>query len=400
MLSSLKALSIHRSGPIDIKKLCAWLDCCDLHLFQLHDGQDLDSHSELLQRELFQRLWRHRNLQVIALSMSWSSDVSHRRVGMICAELERETKLPWWPKLRGLYLSRLDKTWTTQLPTFSDLQILKQPMVIPTYLPNEIPDETVVMTTISKCRNLKVIEIELSHMFDDKEFILELAKGCPQLRHFNVSSSIHSDLVLEGEYLSELFRYLPHLEVLSLGFKTLITGTKLQDLSTSCPNLQILKLGLARLQLSLSSLQSTQPLKNLKIIHLRQIWFHDSSLHLRTNNIPVLATAWSSVFPLLSHLPCPADIYALQYNSQSPYPTQISSTGFNEEDRINHSNLEFQDQRTNFFICRNEVWKYLEYKFDSNVCEQMIKDWNSEFEIRTSGYPVLPLSAFVGVKRT
>ena len=106
MLSNLAALSIHGSKTrLQISKLCDWLNCCDLKLFQIDEQLQLDSLSRPDTELLLRCLWRHRNLQALALMMRRSDNST----GRICIYAENEKGATSWPKLMALYLAAVDQ---------------------------------------------------------------------------------------------------------------------------------------------------------------------------------------------------------------------------------------------------------------------------------------------------
>ena len=255
-LSNLVALSIHRSEEqLDIEKLCEWLVRCDLKIFQIDQYQELKHLTQPHVVQLLRCLWRHQNLQALALRIRCGETGS----GEICADLETEVGTTCWPGLRALYLRAVDQYWLQKLPMFEKLQVVEL-RDIRSPQPDFLKD---VAQSISRCRYLQVLDLEFLQEVDDPEIYLTMANGCPLLRRFHVNQR-NSGAEMTGDQFSRLLRALPRVELLSLPVRLRITASKLRDLANCCSRLKILELRHTRLCTNLEFLVETPTLSGLK----------------------------------------------------------------------------------------------------------------------------------------
>ena len=321
--------------------------------------------------------------------------------GKICTTLEKEEGTMSWPRLKALYLARVDRHWFEKLPTFRDLQILKLRNLVGS-LPDIVKDAA---RSISHCQRLRVIDVEF-HEVNDAEIFLGMVRGCPLLQGLCVHTLNGTGDEWTGDQFSRLLQALPHVELLSLDIKFRMDRSQLRDLASFCPRLTMLKLFQTRLRLSQTSLAEAPPLQRLEVMHLREVWFDNPSWYMRLNKLRGLAREWCRVFPRVRHLPCPADVYGLEINSEgSPSGGEPEGDGDGKSLDDHHKmalhepGLDFHDYGSDWFNLRRRLWRLIGYGTNTEIFDRVCHMWQTNLEIETFGWPVLPMAAFLDPNR-
>ncbi|KAM5447458.1 hypothetical protein MaudCBS49596_005969 [Microsporum audouinii] len=382
--SNLKALTVYKSASyLEIDELCQLLQSCDLQFFHLEERCQTESLTSFNTVKLLSCLRQQQNLKALALILPHCDPP----LESVSAE---EHGIPW-PRLKALYLGQGDQHWLGQFPNFKGLQILslqKLTSGIPTVNQNAIKN-------IAKCQHLQAIDI-VFHKPVDLGALLDIARGCPLLQKLSVRplKNGRTPELTENRF-SSLLRALPRLEFLELDLKFQMDGAKLQDLSRHCPQLTVLGLSRACLYLSLAVMRKAHPLQQLKIMHFARIWFKDPRRLMKQDKIQSIATEWRRIFPKLQEKPCPADVY-FRY-MQEEYLSEES-----EDDRasadaempLSEPGLDFDDYGTDWFNLRTKLWRALGYGKDLDINDKIQYMWQTNLEIETIGWPVVPLEAF------
>ncbi|RLL97953.1 hypothetical protein CFD26_106578 [Aspergillus turcosus] len=372
--SNLKALTVYKSdGDCRIDELCQLLQHCDLQFFHFEEDENPDdvllTQSQIA--EVLSCLQRHQNLKALALIVrNWPQPSILTKA---------------WPRLKALYLEE-GQDWLEQspLPNFDELQILG--------LRNLYTIEN-----IAECRHLRVIELD-SLELDDVETLLDIARGCPLLQKFSMTRLNlrgDPDLGEEGEnLLLNLLRALPKLEFLALGLKFRMDGALLlQDLARRCPRLAVLDLPRTQIWLSLAIMTNLDPLWQLEIMCLGDIYFEDTRRLLRSNNIESLATEWRRIFPRLREAQCSLrPLYMFREHSGEELEGDPASVSADEEMSLSEPGLDFDDEESDRL--RRKLRRILGYGKDYLTFIKIRYMWQTDFEIEAIGWPVVPSSAF------
>jgi hypothetical protein len=287
-----------------------------------------------------------------------------------------------------LYLREGDQHWLEQLPTFKELQILSLKGLAsgpPTINQSAIEN-------IAKCRNLRSINLVFSKL-DEVEMLLDIARGCPLLQKFSVRlPGIRVKPELANSLLLNLFRALPRLEFLALGLKFQMDGAILQDLARHCPQLTVLALPKTQLCLSLALMRKVHTFWYLESMQLARIYFQNPRRMMQRDKIRSIATGWRRVFPKLRGMPCTADVYSrymLDGDSSEESADEASVSSDEEMPR-----LDFDDYDSDWFVLRTKLWRVLGYPKDQLIHDKIQNMWQTNLEIGTVGWPVMPLEAF------
>ena len=353
-------------------------------------------------RKLLRCLWQHRNIQALALRIGCGENGT----GGICADLEKEVGTPCWPRLRALYLEAMDQYWLQKLPLFEKLQIVelkdrRSPQ------PGSAND---VAHSISRCRYLVVVDLEFSEV-DDSEIFLTMANGCPLLQRFKIKiPNSYSDIT--ADQFSRLLQALPQVELLSLPVRFRMTASKLRDLANCCSRLKVLELNQTRLCLCLESLVEAPSLLGLRELSLGSVWVENPNRYTQLRSLQSIATEWTRVFPQMRRSPCHLDIYGPEIHLEE-YTSDRESDG-NDDDWITDDgsemslddpglDLDFDEYDTDWFHMRRRLWKLLGYydKPDDrpNVIAGTTHMWQTNFEIETFDWPIIPIRAFLNPRK-
>lgn len=347
--------------------------------------------------QLLRCLWRHQNLQALALRIS----CGETGTGGVCADLEKEIGTTCWPRLQALYLQVADQYWLQKLPMFEKLQVLEL-RDIKSLLPDFVKD---LAHSISQCRYLQVVDLEFRKV-DDSEIFSTMASGCPLLQRFCVSI-FDGGPDMTGDQFSRLLQALPQLELLSLPVRFRMTASKLRDLVNCCSRLKVLEMLHTRLYLSLESLVEAPSLSGLRELRLLSVWFENPSRYAQLRSLQSIATEWSRVFPQMRRTPCPADVYGPEVHIEEHPSSRESerddddwSTDNDSEMSLDDPGLDFDDYDSDWFHMRRRLWKLLGYEMDD--CQEVITGtkhmWQTDFEIGTFDWPIIPMEAFLDPK--
>ena len=392
------ALSIYRSEEeLDIEKLCEWLAHCDLKIFQIDQFQSLEHLSQPHMVQLLRCLWRHQNLQALALRIS----CGETGTGGVCADLEKEIGTACWPRLQALYLQAVDQYWLQKLPMFEKLQILEL-RDIKFLLPDFVED---LAQSISRCRYLQVVDLEFRNV-DDSEIFSTMASGCPLLQRFCVRT-LDGGIDMKGDHFSRLLQALPRVEILSLPVHFRMNASNLRDLVNCCSCLKVLEMDYTGLDLSLESLMEAPPLSELRVLKLGSVRFENPSRYAQLRSLKSIATEWSRVFPQLRRAPCPADVHGPEVHiEENPSSRDADrddddwSTDNDSEMSVDNPRLDFDDYGSDWHHMRRRLWKILGYNMDD--CHEVITGtnhmWQTDFEIGKLDWPITPLKAFLDPK--
>jgi hypothetical protein len=302
--------------------------------------------------------------------------------------LRREGLGDIWPRVKALYLREGDQHWLEQLPKLRELQILslrKLASGSPSIYHSAIEN-------VAKCRNLRAFNLVLDEL-DDVEMLLNIAHGCPLLQKFSVGPlGLRVERGAANSLLSSLLRALPRLEFLALGLEFQMDGAILQDLARHCPLLTVLELPRTQLLLSLSLMTKTCTLWHLESMQLASIYFRNPRRMMQWDKFSSIAREWHRIFPKIRGMPCTADVYS-RYMSDD-----YSSEGSGDEVSVSSDEelpeLDFDDYDSVWFILRTKLWRGLGYPKDQLIHDKIQNMWQTNLEIKSIGWPVMPLEAF------
>ena len=429
-LASLKSLSIYRTNRgMNFPALFEWLRRCNLSVFQIDSSLPDEVDKDLMKR-LIQCLWRHRNLQALALKASCANS------GYICADLETKMETPCWPGLKALYLTGIDLKWLEMLSGFKNLQIFE--------LKHEdgqppLPLTRDIASGLSLCRNLQVIDVVLP-LVDEAEAICDMVDGSRQLRLLSVavgmdSSNYSSDM--KSATFRRLLERLPHVEYLQIDIVFQMTCDSLQHLAELCPRLRLVNLLGTRLDLSVARLRELPPLPTLEDLNLRDVRFTDAEEYMHLSGLKIVAPEWARVFPRIRHPPCYRDRegpeikfldgtsrdepavsgneqdlesdHEKDLNNQSREPSSSSTSSDSSSSWLRGSDLEDDSDDASYFSrevdynskpvrMRCRLWKYLGYVFADtylNVSGGVKHLWQTNLEIEAFNWPVIGMQAYL-----
>ena len=346
---------------------------------------------------LLRSLWRHRNLQALALRISYDEIGT----GGVCADLEKEIGTACWPRLRALYLHAVDQYWLQKLPMFEELQILELRDI--KFLLFEVVED--LAQSISRCPYLQVVDLEVRNV-GNPEIFSTMASGCPLLQRFCVKD-IDNGVDIRGDHFSRLLQALPRVEILSLPVRFKMNASNLRDLVNFCSRLKVLDMGFTVLYLSLEALEEVPPLPGLRVLNLGAVRFKNPGRYAQLRSLQSIATEWSRVFPQLRRAPCPADVHGpevhLEENSSSRDADRDDddwSIDNDSETSLDNHGLGYDDSGSDCFHMRRRLWKILGYRMDD--CHEFITRtnhmWQTDFEIGKLDWPITPLQAFMDPK--
>ncbi|KIM92931.1 hypothetical protein OIDMADRAFT_208481 [Oidiodendron maius Zn] len=408
--SNLKALTIYKSGSgQDIDKLCRLLKCCDLQFFHLEEPSGSGSLTQSDTMKLLSCLRQQENLVALALIIPRCIPL----VGSASTTLTCEEQGGPWPMLMALYLGVWDQHWLEQLPKFEKLQILS----LQKFTPNTPSINQDAIEKIAKCQYLRVIDIVFQEL-EDVESLLDITRSCPLLQKFSVKLSGFRGEPERAEALCiGLLRALPRLEHFELDLRFRMDGARLQDLARRCPRLTVLALPRTRLCLSLALLTKAHRFWQLETMHFAEIFFEDPRRLMQWDKIRGLAEEWRRIFPKLRGMPCPADVYSRymqeddlteEWERDGPSGSaegemsdfgeesegDMVSVSTDEEMSLSEPGLDFDENESDWFILRTKLWKILGYQKHLLIRDSIQNMWQTNLEIETIGWPVVPLMAF------
>lgn len=377
--------------------------------------------------KLLQSLWRQQGLRALALRINCNQidmDDVHKN-------LEEQMGTVCWPRLQALYLQNVKRYWPQKLSSFKELQILEL-----SNLKGEFDQITDLAACISRCRRLNVIHLCFEELYNPDIF-LTIARGCPLLRRFCVSTGTTSTKLSYPDF-SLLVQALPNVELLGLCVICNITASTLQDLATCCPRLEVLEMGFSRMHLSQASLAKVPPLSKLRVLRLFTLWFKNPYHYDQWRCLKSLATEWSRVFPQLRRPTCDIDLYepSILERVVTPEPDAKDEdwTTNNDGETTSHedgdmnwigsdlngigdgddmittysdSDLEHMgwdvnnlgdDQSSYWRTLRISLWKLLRYNMDDELGSILLPEyhmWQTNFEIDILGWPVIPSEVYL-----
>ncbi|EAW21216.1 uncharacterized protein NFIA_063770 [Aspergillus fischeri NRRL 181] len=386
--SNLKALIIYKpDGGPGIYELCQMLRCCDLQFFHLeetaHSRADRMSRYDLA--EVLLCLRQHQNLETLALI------VPHCSPPLESTRVEEQVNP--WPRLKALYLAERPQEWLELLPTLDELQILN----LLDLGPRSSTINQTVLGNIAKCRNLRAIDLNIRDL-DNVEALLEIARGCPLLQKFRVKDVRFSGEPCLGEDLFlDLLRALPHLEFLDLDAKFQMDGEKLRELVHHCPRLVVLDLRYTQLHLSLDTMIGLHPFRQLETMMFAHIYFEDLP-RLQSDAILTIATLWRRIFPRLRDVRCHSDPPYTMEDDWSE-ESEADNDGMSDDDDTSLSSISdfvanSDGQKCEQYTLRRKLWRVLGYGKALDINHKIIYMWQTNLEIKTIGWPVVPLAAF------
>ncbi|GIJ87958.1 hypothetical protein Asppvi_006874 [Aspergillus pseudoviridinutans] len=388
--SNLKALTVYNQdvGP-EIYELCQLLQCCNLQFFHLeesaHSRVGRVTRSDLI--EVLLCLRRHQNLETLALIIPYCSPPLE-------STSEEEQGNPW-PRLKALYLAKLPQEWLGLLSTFDDLQILWLQDLGTRFFGTRFPTMNQnVLENIAKCRSLRVIDLDFRDL-DNVEALLDIARGCPLLQKFCVKAMhLSGEHCLGEDLFFDLLRALPQVEFLALDAKFEMDDTKLQDLARHCPRLVVLDLRYTQLHLSLATMIDLDPLWQLESMTFAQIYFKDPP-RLKSDAIQSIATEWRRIFPRLQYVRCHSDPpYRMEDDWGEESETDNGSMSSDDDTSLSDFEANSDGHQSNQYALRRKLWKALGYGKDSDIYYKIVYMWQTNLEIKTIGWPVVPLAAF------
>ena len=363
-----------------------------MEFFHLEEPQGYRTRCQSSIAELLPCLRQQKNLKALTLTVPYCD----APLGSASLTSTREEHGSLWPRLKALSLRGWDRRWLEQLPKFEKLQIL----TLRELAPGSPNISWKVIETIAKCRHLRTIDVDSLELIDVGA-LLDIAHGCPLLRKFSMG---RLGLKLKREraesLVLNLLRALPHLEFLALDLKFQMNGTMLQDVAHHCPGLVVLDLPQTQLSLSLMLMAKTRSLRKLESMRFAGIYFKNPRYMMQQDKIQSIVTEWRRIFPKLQGVPCPEDIYSRYYTQGNDWDTesQIDRDQVDADEKMSLSEPElyFDDHastyKTDWSILRTKLWGALGY--DEIIHDKIQYIWQTNLEIETIGWPVVPLKAF------
>jgi hypothetical protein len=136
----------------------------------------------------------------------------------------------------------------------------------------------------------------------------------------------------------------------------------------------------------------TSILWHLESIHLARIYFWNPRRMMQWDKIRSIAREWRRIFPKIKGMPCTADVYS-RYMVDD-----YSSEGSGDEISVSSDEempgLDFDDYDSVWFILRTDRWRGLGDAKDQLIHDKVQNMWQIDLEIKTIGWPVMPLEAF------
>lgn len=383
MFSNLKALTIYVSAShYEMDGLCRILDCCNLQFFHL-----TDQHTSLTPPDIVKLLLclrQQQYLEALALIMPYY-DCS---IGSVIPEYFWDGEENLWPRLRLLYLPAVARYDLEELQKFKTLQQLR----LQDMLPGLADTDRYAVQMIAKCRQLRVLDLD-SLKLGSAQTLVNMARACPLLQKLDVGRlDIGKGPNRDRTLVLALLRALPRLEFLGLRLRFQMDGGVLESIPRHCPRLKVLHLPDTDLCLSLTLIINAPPLHELEIMRLSRVYFENPRHLMGCQTFNSVVAWWRSVFPKLQEMPCTADIYCR-------YMFEENTRNEGEDDAdgglsLGVPGLDFDDYDSAWFILRTRLWRALGYGKDLDSHEKIRYMWQTNREIETVGWPVVPLEAF------
>ncbi|KAL2833956.1 hypothetical protein BJY01DRAFT_89753 [Aspergillus pseudoustus] len=408
MYSHLRALTIYkqrREDEGDIQRVCSMLAHCNLEFFHLEEdvNETAPIDAELVVEELIRfrqdtsclltALRSHHNLRALALMYKNYFPPSSSAPDVLPSEKEQ---CPW-PNLQALYAGQGYDTqyWTQHFNLFESLQILRLRIVID----GDSGEFGIPFQAITKFRGLRALQLEF-YVPTGAEGLLDIVKHCTLLRRLSVNELKD----LSASVISDLLPYLPRIERLELDSKKFrADGKLLEELAAHCPRLTFVDLKNARLWLPLAQLKNVKPLERLEWMRFGSIYFENPRNLMKPDVMPVLLSEWRRVFPRLRGPACEADepywVEHMLSEGWSGFMKKYQPMSFiNLTDNTTSSEPDLSFDETSgspWRRFRELLWGALGFKVPPRRFYPPMKHmWQSDLEIETIGWPVVPLLAF------
>jgi hypothetical protein len=110
------------------------------------------------------------------------------------------------------------------------------------------------------------------------------------------------------------------------------------------------------------------------------------------DKIRSIAREWRRIFPKIRGMPCTADVYS-RYMSNG-YSSEGSGDELSVSSDEETPELDFDDYDSVWFTLRTKLWRRLGYPKDQLIHDKIRNMWQNDLEIKTIGWPVMPLEAF------
>ncbi len=146
-------------------------------------------------------------------------------------------------------------------------------------------------------------------------------------------------------------------------------------------------------------------------LRLRSVLFKNPRRYAQLRSLQSIATEWSRVFPHIRRIPCPGDVYGPEVHiEQDPLSDPLSrepdrdDEGWSTDDHsrmlLDDPGLDFDEYGSGFFRMRRRLWKLLGYEWSD--CYEAVAGtkhmWQTDREIETFDWPIIPARAFVDPK--
>ncbi|KAI9653188.1 MAG: hypothetical protein M1831_006146 [Alyxoria varia] len=380
-LSNLKALAIHEiSSPgMASPDPSEVLHYCDLDMFHYEDLSRIGAENKKTDmKQLCRSLVRHRNLKGLALLMHQHEDPIG---GFLASEVQSGDNNPW-PELKALCLSEANKPLIELIPSFTKLEMLDLGS-IRSFSVGGSRDTKTIVNSITKCKKLKFIDIELPRM--DSSTLLQIASACPDLRKLRISPGEDFDLCIGGPDWEALAQALPNVVFFSLlvCFCHEFDSSLLEAFAKHCPKLQCLEVTEGSIETDLDTLSTIPQFGNLRQLKFAEIEFRDVATFVVRSNYEQLMEEWQRVFPRLGNNPCDITI-------DDPFELVEEY-----DDRREMSDME--ECMPLSTALSSKLWNDLGYVNDDDMhsCDKVMHMWQTQMEVETFGWPIIPLEAYI-----
>lgn len=378
LLGNLQALSIYRTttDDFDDAHVSAILKHCDLKFFSAQNWMNsidlLATESELI----LKRLRLHTNLKVLCFT------VRELPPPLEWWGLDSPTGESPWSHLEALYLDEIGTSFLTKLTQFPKLRVLRITRLAST----DRDAVNVAAENIAKCASLQVLDITYFQTYSAAEPVLSIAKGCKNLQNLRIwGTQSRCKTMTDSQFLS-LVQALPLLEMLTLSVPLAMSAsTCLSDIAKHCPRLKGLDLDRTRLSVSFGCLEDVRPLRDLEFMRFQDIVFENALQIILEDRLQSLVRAWGVAFPRLRYMLHPNGFEKLwdvdqSYESARRRGAQRSPPG--------------ESTGIYTFALKVKLWKSLGYDRLNFRLDDPHYLWQTDFEIREFGWPVVPLDAF------
>lgn len=314
-----------------MEDLCRLLKHCQLRFFHFEEGLQPIHNAEgyggqvlsFGQNHIYHLLpYLHKQRELETLVLISPQIHRYYKSKQICANA--------WPNLKVLYLREEPRNWLEHLPRLENLQVL-------TIRHIHTPNTTATLKAISKCRNLRILNLQLQDLAEP-ERLVEIADGCPLLRKFHVQFDLtwgedeqnaHRDVFLD------LLLVLPNIQFLDLGLRFSLDDSILRSLARSCPDLISFRLCYSSLLLSPPLMNRVDPFRSLQFLHLGHVSFEAPEEILTSDEILTITAEWPRIFPKLRGASLPTTHRLATHMSTVHYDRDQREAGFERFERGN-----------------------------------------------------------------